>query len=67
MSSINDFLNDIPLATLVFIGVIVGGIICLANETISYVEFTAALALGGGGSYGIGKVRNEAGKGVHRR
>jgi hypothetical protein len=67
MSTVNKALADIPVATLTFIGVIVGGLICLANETIGFVEFTAALALAGGGSYGIGKVRNEAGKGIKRR
>jgi hypothetical protein len=64
MDSLNDFLNELPVATLSFIAVCVLTVIAYISKDITYIEAMASVALGGGASFGIGKVRNEAGKGM---
>jgi hypothetical protein len=59
-----DILDDLPVATLSFIAICVLTILAYISKEISYIEAMASVALGGGASFGIGKVRNEAGKGI---
>lgn len=59
-------LNDLPVASLTFLAGLVCTVIAYISNDISYLEATAAIGFTGVGSYGIGKVRNEAGRGLAR-
>lgn len=58
------FLDDIPVATVTFIAGIVLTIIAYISNEIDYLQATAAIGFTGAGSFGIGYVRNQAGRGV---
>ena len=60
------FLDDLPVATLVFIASLVCIVIGYASDDLNLEEAFEAIALAGGGSFGIGYVRNQAGRGVKR-
>jgi hypothetical protein len=60
------FLDDVPMATLVFI---VGSILIVIgyiDNTVSFDEAFKSLLFLGGGSGALGYVRNQAGKGIHK-
>lgn len=56
-------LNELPVASLTFVAVVVAGFYCLVTGSIDFQEFGVALGIGGVGSAAVGKVRNDAGRG----
>lgn len=60
------FLDDLPLATITFVVGVVLIIIGYVTNDISIDDAFKYLALTGGGSFGIGYVRNQAGRGVRK-
>lgn len=59
-------LDSLPVATLTFVASIVLIAIAYISNDISFEQAYEALALAGGASFGIGYVRNQAGKGTRR-
>ena len=57
-------LDDLPVASITFIAAVVCVIVGYVSNDLSLEEAFEAIALAGGGSFGIGYVRNQAGKGV---
>lgn len=57
-------LDNLPVASLTFIASVVLIVIGYISNDLSIKDAFEALALAGGGSFGIGYVRNQAGKGV---
>lgn len=60
-------LDKLPVATLTFIASIVLIVIAYISNDVSFNAAFRDLLFAGGGSLGIGHVRNGAGKGLHRR
>jgi hypothetical protein len=60
------FLDDIPVASVTFIASLVCIVIAYISNDLSLEDAFEAIALAGGGSFGIGYVRNQAGRGVKR-
>lgn len=60
------FLDDIPVASITFLASVVVVVIAYVSNDLNVEEAFEALALAGGGSFGIGYVRNQAGRGVRR-
>lgn len=58
------FLDDLPVATITFLVGVVLIVIGYVTDDISINNAFESLALVGGGSFGIGYVRNQAGRGV---
>lgn len=58
------FLDDLPVATLTFIAGVVLVILAYLGDDIDFETAYESVALLGGGSFGIGYVRNQAGKGT---
>lgn len=58
------FLDDLPVATITFLAGLVLIIVGYVSNDISFENAFEATAFLGGGSFGIGYVRNQAGKGV---
>lgn len=61
-----NFLDDLPVATLVFIAGATALIVAALNDEIAFVTLYENLLYLGGACFGIGYVRNQAGKGVRR-
>jgi hypothetical protein len=61
-----DFLDDLPVATITFLATIVLVIVGYVSDDISFQTAFECLALGGVGSFGIGHVRNGAGRGLRK-
>jgi hypothetical protein len=61
-----DFLDDLPVATITFIAGLVLIIIGYVSDDISFQTAFESVALVGAGSFGIGHVRNGAGRGVRK-
>lgn len=59
-------LDNIPVATITFIASVVLIAVAYISNDISFEQAYEALALAGGASFGIGYVRNQAGKGTNR-
>lgn len=58
-------LNNIPVATLVSIAAIIGGIIALANGSIDFEGFLVGIGATTAGAGVLGHARNGAGHGVN--
>lgn len=58
------FLNDIPLATVIAVASIIGGVIALANGSIDFQEFLIGIGAASAGAGVLGHARNGAGHGV---
>lgn len=56
--------DSIGMGTLIMVAGIVLTVVAYISNDISFLEATAAIGFTGVGSYGVGRVRNEAGKGV---
>ncbi len=59
-------LDDLPIATLIAIAAIVGGIIALAGGDITFEQFLVGIGATTAGAGVLGEARNRAGKGVRR-
>ena len=59
-------LDDLPVATITFIASIVIIVIAYISNDLNVDDAFVALALAGGGSYGIGQARNGAGRGLRK-
>ncbi len=59
-------LDDVPVATPTFIASLVVIVIAYISNDLSLDNVFEALALAGVGSFGIGHVRNGAGKGLRK-
>lgn len=62
MDALNSFLANLPLASLVAIGSIVGGLIALANGSITYTEFQVGIGASVAGAGVLGAARVSAAK-----
>jgi len=58
------FLDNLPVATLIAVAAIIGGIIALAGGDISFDEFLVGIGATTAGAGVLGEARNRAGKGV---
>lgn len=61
------FLNDVPMATVVTIAAIVGGLIALVTDSIDFEQFLLGIGATTAGAGILGVARNGAGHGVNRR
>lgn len=59
-----DFFDDLPVASIVFIAGLILTVVAYLSNEINYIEACAAIGFVGAGTFGVGKVRNEAGRGV---
>lgn len=59
-------LDDLPVASITFLASIVLIVVAYISNDVNVKEAFELLALAGGGSFGIGYVRNQAGRGVRR-
>jgi hypothetical protein len=59
------FLNNIPLASVIAVAAVIGGIIALANGSIDFQEFLVGIGATTAGAGVLGHARNGAGHGVH--
>lgn len=59
-------LDDLPLATLIAVAAIVGGIIALIGGDITFEQFLVGIGATTAGAGVLGEARNRAGKGVRR-
>lgn len=57
-------LDNIPLASVVFVAGLLGGLIALVTGEITFAAFREWFLYLGGGSAAIGYVRNQAGRGT---
>ena len=57
-------LDNLPLASIAFLAIVVAGFYCLITGSIDFQEFGVALGIGGAGTAAVGEVRTRAGKGV---
>ncbi len=58
------FLDQLPLATIIAVAGIVGGIIALANHSITFEQFMISIGALSGGAGVVGVARAQSGKGV---
>jgi hypothetical protein len=58
--------DNIPLATVIALAAIVGGIIALISGSIDYQEFLIGIGVTTGGAGVLGEARNRAGRGLKR-
>lgn len=59
-------LDDLPIASITFVVSVVLIVIGYVSDDLSLEAAFEALGLAGAGSFGIGYVRNQAGRGVRR-
>ena len=59
-------LDQLPVATLISIAAIIGGIIALVNNSITFEQFMLAIGATVGGSGVLGVARAQSGKGVKK-
>lgn len=59
-------LDNIPLASVIAIAAIVGGIIALIDGSIDFEQFLVGIGATTAGAGVLGEARNRAGKGVRR-
>lgn len=59
-------LDDLPLASVIAIAAIVGGIIALIDGSIDFEQFLVGIGATTAGAGVLGEARNRAGKGVRR-
>ncbi len=57
-------LDNLPLATIGFIAIVIAGFYCLVTGQIDFATFGGAVGVGGVGTAAVGEVRTRAGKGV---
>lgn len=57
-------LNDIPLASIIAVAAVIGGLIALASGDINYQEFLIGIGATTAGAGVLGEARNRAGRGV---
>lgn len=58
------FLDNLPVATLIAIAAIIGGIVALAGGDITFDQFLVGIGASSAGAGVLGEARNRAGKGV---
>ncbi len=58
------FLNDIPLASVIAVAAVIGGLIALIAGDISFEEFLVGIGATTAGAGILGQARNGAGHGV---
>lgn len=61
-----NILDELPVATLVFLAGLAALVVAYVGDDIAFSELWEKLLFLGGGTAGIGYVRNQAGKGVRR-
>lgn len=59
-------LDNIPLASVIAIAAIVGGVIALIDGSIDFEQFLVGIGATTAGAGVLGEARNRAGKGVRR-
>lgn len=59
-------MDDLPVGTITFLASIVLIIIAYISNDVGFKEAYESLALAGGASFGIGYVRNQAGRGLRK-
>lgn len=59
-------LDDLPLASVIAIAAIVGGVIALIDGSIDFEQFLVGIGATTAGAGVLGEARNRAGKGVRR-
>jgi hypothetical protein len=59
-------LDDLPVATLTSLALIIGALIALINGSIDFQEFAVSLGAGVGGLGVLGVARSQSGKGIRR-
>lgn len=59
-------LDDVPVASLQFLAGVVLIVLAYISNDLTALEAFGALGLNGGASFGIGYVRNQAGRGVRK-
>lgn len=64
MNQLTQLLNRVPLASVITLLVVAGGLYALIAGQIDYIEFSAAVAAASAGSGVLGIARNKAGHGV---
>lgn len=62
MDALNSFLANLPLGSLIALGSIVGGLIALANGSITYTEFQVGIGASAAGAGVLGAARVQAAK-----
>jgi hypothetical protein len=62
----DSILDNLPVATIVFLAGLVALIVAYIGDDIAFTELWEKLLFLGGGTAGIGYVRNQAGKGVRK-
>ena len=60
------FLDNMPVATLISMAAIIGGIIALINGSIDFEQFMVAIGATVGGSGVLGVARAASGKGIKK-
>ncbi len=60
------FLDQIPLATVVAVAGIIGAIIALINNSITFEQFMISIGALSGGAGVLGVARAQSGKGVRK-
>jgi hypothetical protein len=64
MSKLIQLLNAVPLASVLTLVVVIGGLYALLTGQITYIEFATGVAAVSAGSGVLGIARNKAGHGV---
>lgn len=64
MNQLIKLLNAVPLASVITVLVVAGGLYALVTGQINYIEFSAAVAAASAGSGVLGIARNKAGHGI---
>lgn len=62
MEALNKFLADLPIATLIALGSIIGGLIALGNGSITFTEFQVGIGASSLGAGVLGAARVNAAK-----
>ncbi len=58
------FLDNLPLATIIAVAGIIGAIIALINNSITFEQFMVSIGAVSGGAGVVGVARAQSGKGV---
>jgi ABC-type microcin C transport system permease subunit YejE len=61
-----EILDNLPIATLSFLALIVGALIALATGSLDFQQFAISVGAGSVGIAGVGEVRNRAGRGIKK-
>ncbi len=60
------FLDNVPLATVITVAAIIGAIIALINNSITFEQFMVSIGAATGGAGVVGIARAQSGKGIRR-